>query len=140
MIRMRKEQYQAFLEHAVRVLPDEACALLGGTIQGSDKIIEKVYIVKNIDASNEHFSMDPREQLTAVREMRKSGYVQIGNIHSHPETPSRPSEEDKRLAYDSQASYLILSLADLQNPVVKAFRIQEQTEVTLEELELFTEI
>ena len=29
-------------------------------------------------------------------------FVPLGNWHSHPESPSRPSDEDKRLAYDSQ--------------------------------------
>jgi proteasome lid subunit RPN8/RPN11 len=48
----------------------------------------------------------------------------LGNWHSHPESPSRPSEEDKRLAYDSSASYLILSLMDLEHPVLNSFHIE----------------
>ena len=47
----------------------------------------------------------------------------LGNFHSHPESPSRPSEEDKRLAYDKEASYMIISLMDIENPVLKSFRI-----------------
>ena len=47
----------------------------------------------------------------------------LGNFHSHPESPSRPSEEDKRLAYDREASYMIISLMDIENPVLKSFRI-----------------
>ena len=39
-------------------------------------------------------------------------------------TNSRPSEEDKRLANDSNASYLILSLMDSQNPVLNAFHVE----------------
>ena len=88
----------------------------------------------NIDASNEHFSMDPREQLAAVKDMRANGYELLGNVHSHPESPSRPSEEDKRLAYDSKVNYLILSLMEIDNPVLKAFNIDEEKNVTIEEL------
>lgn len=55
--------------------------------------------------------------------MRAKGYVPLGNFHSHPESPSRPSEEDKRLAYDKDASYMIISLMDIENPVLKSFRI-----------------
>lgn len=54
--------------------------------------------------------MNPKDQLNAVKDMRAKGYVPLGNFHSHPESPSRPSEEDKRLAYDKDASYMIISL------------------------------
>ncbi len=56
--------------------------------------------------------------------MRANGLKPLGNWHSHPETPSRPSEEDKRLANDSRASYLILSLMDETQPVLNAFHIE----------------
>lgn len=71
--------------------------------------------------------------LAAVKDMRASGLVPLGNWHSHPESPSRPSEEDKRLAYDSKASYMILSLMDAGNPVLNSFHI-EGNESTKEEL------
>lgn len=102
---------------------DEACGLIGGTKDGDEKHIKKVYLLTNIDESNEHFSMDPKEQLAAVKDMRANGYQLLGNFHSHPESPSRPSEEDKRLAYDSKVNYLILSLMDLENPVLKALSL-----------------
>ena len=89
-----------------------------------------------MDASREHFSMDPKEQLAAVKDMRTNGYEPLGNFHSHPESPSRPSEEDKRLAYDSKANYLILSLMEENNPVLKAFRIDEEKNVTIEPIEI----
>ena len=78
-----------------------------------------------MDESNEHFSMDPKEQLAAVKDMRKMAVCPLGNFHSHPESPSRPSEEDKRLGYDSKANYLILSLMEADNPVLNAFRVDE---------------
>ena len=55
--------------------------------------------------------------------MRANGLAPLGNWHSHPESPSRPSDEDKRLAYDSKASYLILSLMDRNDPVLNSFKI-----------------
>lgn len=78
----------------------------------------------NTDQSPEHFSMDPKEQFAAIKDMRSKGLVLLGNFHSHPATPSRPSQEDIRLAHDPAASYLILSLADRSRPVLKSFRIQ----------------
>ncbi len=124
MISMNKADYERILEHAKSVVPEEACGLIAGTIEDGNKIIRKVYILTNIDHSNEHFTLDPKEQLAAVKDMRANGFAPLGNWHSHPESPSRPSEEDKRLAYDSKASYMILSLMDADNPVLNSFHIE----------------
>ena len=116
------------------------CGLIAGIIEGEDKIIKKVYFLTNTDHSNEHFSLDPKEQLAAIKDMRSMGLVPLGNWHSHPESPSRPSEEDKRLAYDSKASYMILSLVDREKPVLNSFKItgndpklSEKEELVIEE-------
>ncbi|MGN0553521.1 MAG: M67 family metallopeptidase [Oscillospiraceae bacterium] len=127
MIKISEENYQKILEHAKSCLPEEACGLIAGEINGDEKLIRKVYLLTNIDHSNEHFSLDPKEQLAAVKDMRAQGFVPLGNWHSHPESPSRPSEEDKRLAFDSKASYLILSLMDINAPVLNSFKISGDT-------------
>lgn len=134
MLQISKSDYEKILKHAVDGLPNEACGLIAGTVEGEIKTVKKVYLLTNIDASNEHFSMDPKEQLASVKDMRANGYVLLGNWHSHPESPSRPSEEDKRLAYDSNTDYLILSLMDRENPVLNAFIIKKHTEVSKEEI------
>ena len=136
MLYLNKADYEKILSHCVDGLPNEACGLIGGVKEEGKKYIKKVYLLTNIDASNEHFSMDPKEQLEAVKDMRANGYVLLGNFHSHPESPSRPSEEDKRLAYDSKVNYLILSLMEQDNPVLKAFNIDEEKNVTVEEIEI----
>ena len=127
MIKLTKSDFEKILAHAVKKLPDEACGLIAGTVDGGDNEIKKVYLLTNIDHSNEHFSLDPKEQLEAIKDMRKNGFVPLGNWHSHPESPSRPSEEDKRLAFDSKASYMILSLMDRENPVLNSFKITGDT-------------
>ena len=123
MLRLSKEDYNKILNHAVEGLPNEACGLIGGVLEQDVKVVKEVYLLRNVDESNEHFSMDPKEQLAVVKDLRNKGFVLFGNFHSHPESPSRPSEEDKRLAYDPNASYLILSLMDREHPVLKAFHI-----------------
>ena len=127
MIKLTKSDFKKILAHAVKELPDEACGLIAGTVEDGDKEIKKVYLLTNIDHSNEHFSLDPKEQLEAIKDMRKNGFVPLGNWHSHPESPSRPSEEDKRLAFDSKASYMILSLMDRENPILNSFKITGDT-------------
>ena len=127
MIWLLKTDYEKIVAHAEKELPNEACGLIGGTINGDSKKIKKVYLLTNIDHSNEHFSLDPKEQLAAIKDMRQNGLVPLGNWHSHPESPSRPSDEDKRLAYDSKASYMILSLMDSQTPGLNSFKITGDT-------------
>ena len=135
MIKLSRSDYEKILAHAEKELPNEACGLIAGVIEGSDKLIKKVYLLTNTDHSNEHFSMDPKEQLAAIKDMRAHGLGPLGNWHSHPESPSRPSEEDKRLAYDSKASYMILSLMNSEEPVLNSFHISG-TDAQKEQLEI----
>ena len=135
MLFLTKCDYEKMLAHCKKGLQNEACGLIGGVVEGEKQYVKKVYLLTNMDESNEHFSMDPKEQLAAVKDMRANGLVPLGNWHSHPESPSRPSDEDKRLAYDSTASYMILSLMDNENPVLNSFHI-EGTESEKEELVL----
>ena len=136
MLKLRKDLYDKMLKHCEDGLPNESCGLIAGTVDGDVKTVEKVYLLTNIDASREHFSMDPKEQLAAVKDARAAGLAMLGNFHSHPESPSRPSEEDKRLAYDSTAEYLILSLREPGNPVLKAFGVDAEKNVTVHEIEI----
>ena len=132
-VKLKKEDFQAMAAHAVAHLPEEACGLIAGEKSDTERVIKKVYYLTNIDHTNEHFSLDPKEQLAAIKDMRKNGLEPLGNWHSHPESPSRPSEEDKRLAYDSKASYMILSLVEPEQPVLNSFHI-EGDESTKEDL------
>ena len=85
--------------------------------------IQKVYFLENKDHAEDHFTLDPRDQMNAIKDMRASGLKPLGNWHSHPSSPSRPSVEDIRLAFDSKASYLILSLM-AEYPVLNSFHVE----------------
>ena len=124
MIHIKKADYLLMLSHARAGLPEEACGLLAGHSQGEEAWVEKVYCLKNADHSPTHFTIAPEEQLKAILDMRAQSLEQLGNWHSHPETPSRPSAEDIRLALDPTASYLILSLAE-DEPVLRSFQIRD---------------
>ena len=130
-ITIRRSDFDRISEYALSQAPDEACGLIAG-IDREDGVreIRKVYLLTNTDHTNEHFTIDPREQLASIKDMRAEGLQPLGNWHSHPETPSRPSEEDKRLANDSRASYLILSLA-AKDPVLNAFHVEGPAEARI---------
>ena len=135
---IKRSDFDKILEYARSQRPDEACGLIAGKeSEDGSRSIEKVYLLTNTDHTNEHFSIDPKEQLAAVKDMRAEGLVPLGNWHSHPESPSRPSEEDKRLANDSKATYMILSLEQEDTPVLNAFHIEgEQDNRTVRKEEL----
>lgn len=132
-----RSEYEKILAEARRLAPVEACGLVAGADDDGVRRIVKAYVLTNVDHAAEHFSLDPKEQLAVVRRMRAEGLKPLGNWHSHPVSPSRPSEEDKRLSYDSAASYLILSLADAAHPVLNAFHVEKARNfVRKEELEI----
>ncbi|MDR0852133.1 MAG: M67 family metallopeptidase [Clostridiales Family XIII bacterium] len=120
-----QSNYEKMTEHCASGLPNEACGLLGGICDEAGKHVRNVYLLTNMDASPEHFTMDPSEQFAALKDMQKAGIDLIGNFHSHPDTPSRASEEDKRLAFDQTQSYVIISFIDRDAPVIKSFRITD---------------
>jgi proteasome lid subunit RPN8/RPN11 len=123
MLILPREHCQTMVAHARAGLPHEACGLFAGEA-GEDgvKTVKAVYCLENTDKSAEHFSLSPEEQFKAVKDIRAKGLVLLGNFHSHPETPARPSAEDIRLAFDPSLSYIIISLKD-EEPVLKSFII-----------------
>ena len=134
MIYLKQSDYDKIVAHARAWLPNEACGLIAGRENQGDRYIEKIYLLENEDHSPEHFTMSPQAQLSAIKDMRALGLRPLGNFHSHPATPSRPSEEDKRLALDPNASYMILSLAE-ETPVLRSFHIEQGT-ATIEDLRI----
>ena len=118
-MKITKKIINQIVEHAKKEAPLEACgylALAGGIIKVS-------YPLANIDKSNEHFSFEPKEQFKVVKDARSNGLEICAVYHSHPASPARPSPEDIKLAYDSQLSYFIVSLAGPLEEV-RAFSIK----------------
>jgi proteasome lid subunit RPN8/RPN11 len=129
-MRISKHIIADIYDHAWLGLPEEVCGYLAGT--GSE--VTKSFRMTNVDHSPEHFSFDPAEQFEVMREVRKAGLEILANYHSHPKTPARPSEEDIKLAYDPNISYVIVSLA-AQSLDIKSFKIRNG-EVEKEEIQV----
>jgi thiamine biosynthesis protein ThiS len=127
------ELREQMLAHAKAALPNEGCGLFAGELDAAGaKTARAVYCLTNLDASPEHFSMEPKEQFAAIADMRKQGLTLLGNFHSHPSTPARPSAEDIRLAFDPALSYVIISLAESE-PRLQSFIVDKQRNVATEE-------
>ena len=98
------------IDQAKKDAPNESCGYLLGTSTDEGDIVTENYWMENIDHSSEHFSFAPKDQFAALRYARSKGLKILANWHSHPASPSRPSQEDLRLANDPTIRYAILSL------------------------------
>jgi proteasome lid subunit RPN8/RPN11 len=119
MLKVPRQIHEELINHAREGFPLEVCGILGGT--GGEVVV--LHRMTNTDASNEHFTMAPKEQFAVMKELRSKGLTMTALYHSHPETPARPSAEDIRLALTPDISHVIVSLADPSGPTVKSFRI-----------------
>jgi [CysO sulfur-carrier protein]-S-L-cysteine hydrolase len=121
MLYLNRSQKEKLVEHAEREAPNEACGILAG----KDYKVEKVYEMVNTDNSAKTFFMEPKQQLKVMKEIRNLGLEMIGIYHSHLETEAYPSTHDVELAYYPDASYVIVSIKDRNNPSIRSFKIVE---------------
>jgi [CysO sulfur-carrier protein]-S-L-cysteine hydrolase len=121
MLQIDNDHYQALVAHARAEYPNEACALLAGR----DGVVERVYALPNAEASPTFYVVEPKAQLRAMTEMDDLDLDLAGIFHSHVATEAYPSRTDVELAAYPDAAYLILSLADQDAPVLRAFRIRD---------------
>jgi len=110
---------QRMIDQARAGAPLEVCGILGG----KGNIVSAIHPMTNIDASHNHFMMDPHEQFSVVKALRSQELEMLAVYHSHPATPARPSAEDIRLARTPDISYVIVSLVDSSAPELRSFRI-----------------
>jgi len=119
---VKKSVISKIIKHAKDEIPIEAC----GYLAGSGRYIQEIFPMKNLDKSPEHFSFDPKEQFKTVKEARKKDLELLAVYHSHPASPARMSEEDKKLAYDPEMIYIIYSIIDNE---LKAFMLDSKKNI-----------
>ena len=117
-IQISESIQQQLIGHAKQELPNECC----GYITGIDNICLTVYEMMNVDASPVHFTFDPKEQFSVIKDARKNGQKPLVVYHSHPESEARLSNEDLRLLTDPDMVYVIISL-EQDVPDIKAYQI-----------------
>jgi proteasome lid subunit RPN8/RPN11 len=118
------------IAQALREFPNECCGLIAA--EAGTPV--KVFPMKNADASPVTYRLDGKEQLRVFEEMDEQGWELWGIYHSHTHSEAYPSETDIKLAFYPEARYLLLSLQDRQQPVLRSFWITDG-EVTEEELD-----
>ena len=119
-MRIPRSIYEQMLAHAREEVPNECCGLIGG----ANGEARTVYRAKNAEASPLRYNLDPQDQFRIMREMEEGGEELAAIYHSHTKSPAYPSQTDINLAAYPDALYLIVSLAEGEEPL-RGFRIVE---------------
>jgi proteasome lid subunit RPN8/RPN11 len=107
--------------HARAEAPKEACGLVAGRDSRATRVIR---------CANAHpmavtrYTIDPREQLRAFRDMEANDEELVAIYHSHPASQAYPSPTDRAESHYPEAIYVLVSLRDTP-PDVRAFQIRD---------------
>ena len=118
------------IAHAKEDAPIECC----GIIAGEDGRAVKLFRARNSEASPYRYSVDSDDLFRIYREAEDNEWSFLAIYHSHTASEAYPSPTDIRLAFWPESYYVLVSLEDAENPVVRAFRILDG-EVNEEEIE-----
>lgn len=129
MIELDGVFHKEIVEQGLREFPNECC----GVIAAEAGQPVKVYPMTNVDASPVSYRLDGREQLKVFEELDERGWDLWAIYHSHTHTDAYPSETDRKLAFYPDSRYVLLSVANRDEPVIRSFFILDG-EVTEEEL------
>ena len=122
MITLPKAIYEEMIGHAKSCYPQEACGFVAGRNGKAGRFLP----VENMDQSSISYAMDPRRQMKAFREIDEAKLEFLGIFHSHVASPATPSQKDRTHATYPEASYLIVSLSDMEKPELRSFKIVDE--------------
>jgi proteasome lid subunit RPN8/RPN11 len=118
-IDLDRATYDALIAHGWSDFPYEVCGLLAA----EDGRIVRHYEIPNAARSMTYYSMDPKAMLHAIREIDDEDWELLAIYHSHTHTEAFPSPTDVALASYPETVYLIVSLQQADEPVVRGFNI-----------------
>jgi [CysO sulfur-carrier protein]-S-L-cysteine hydrolase len=121
MLKIPSAIYAEMLAHLKKWYPDEGCGLLGG----ANDEVSRHYPTPNVEPENKYkrYLIDPKAQYDAEAELDDAGLELVAIYHSHTHTPAYPSPTDVRTAYYPDSYYVLVSLTEPENPVIRAYKI-----------------
>lgn len=132
-MRIAKAVIDEIIAHGVEDLPNESCGLVGG----AEGRLNKAHRTRNSEESPLRYSVHPMDQFQVMERIEEDGEELLAIYHSHPKTEAYPSQTDINLAEGwPDPVYLICSLADVEDPVVRGFAIRNGA---VDEVELVTD-
>jgi len=105
-VRLSAEALAAIRAEAARAYPHEGCGALLGPTDGD---VREAVALPN--AENEkprvRFTVSPQDYLAVEDQADARGLKLLGFWHSHPDHPARPSETDRRYAWEGLLTVVI---------------------------------
>lgn len=133
MFQLQRRFADEIIAQALEQDPLECCGLLAG----QDGQVLQVFPATNAAQSPFRYVIDSKELLQLFNEIEwgERNWKVFGNYHSHTHSEAYPSPTDVNEAHlGPDAVYLVISLKDPEAPVIRAFRINEETKSVSEEV------
>ena len=122
VIRIPQTILDDMIAHAREGKPEEIC----GILSGHGNVVTRAYRAENVaEKPVVTYNFSPKDQYRIFKDIDEREEEMVAIYHSHPASPAFPSATDLRLAFYPEASYIILSLAWPEQPVVRAFRLKD---------------
>jgi proteasome lid subunit RPN8/RPN11 len=113
--------YDEMLDHAREEAPNECCGILGG----KDGEATTLYRATNAEQSPLRYTLDPNDLFRITfQEIPANQEEMLAIYHSHTASPAYPSQTDINLATYPDSVYVIVSLAEGEEPL-RGFRITD---------------
>ena len=132
-IRIRREHFDAMVDHAREDAPIECCGMLAGR-EGE---VLTLHRARNREASPYRFDIDPLETKRILERIDEAGSELAGFYHSHTGSPAVPSPTDVRMMgplFGPPYVHFVVGLENPDAPSVRAWYIEgtEKTEQVYE--------
>jgi proteasome lid subunit RPN8/RPN11 len=129
-MRIPRPLVEEIVAHSLEDAPNECCGLIGGR----DGQAEVLHRARNEFESPLRYNVHPLDLLRITTEIEEAGRELVGIYHSHTRSEAYPSQTDVNLAENwPDPLYLICSVADPDEPAVRAFALRDGA---IEEAEL----
>jgi proteasome lid subunit RPN8/RPN11 len=121
-MRISQSLVDEMVAHAREDLPNECCGMVGGRDGEATEVVRVV----NAAATPLRYEMDPQGQFNALKAIEDGGNELLAIYHSHTKSAAYPSQTDvnQAVAWPDQI-YVIVSLADEDEPDVKAYLLKD---------------
>ena len=108
-VAVRVDVLDKLREHAVNCSPEEACALLLGSLDGPSCVIMDAILTENSDHSPVRFTVPDDQLIQSYRTAKERRLEMVGIFHSHPNSPAVPSETDTTYMRLNPVAWIIYS-------------------------------
>ncbi|WP_282936708.1 M67 family metallopeptidase [Paenibacillus sp. RC67] len=116
---------QAALNHCIKQYPFEACGFMLGALINDRVQVNAFVPIGNVAKDPLHyFSMDPASIMPYLFPKGSKEPTIVGIVHSHPDSPAIPSNEDLQTAWLHIPTHWIVSLLDPHTPIIHAYRYE----------------